>query len=271
MTSARVVLLIAALIGPLAGSAMALDHSFAAYAEVLRAVVRGSRVDYAALKADRGRLDAVVRSWASPTRAEEQAWTRQQRMAFWINAYNALTLQAIIDHYPIRGSVFSLSPRSSIRQIDGVWTALKWNVAGRTVSLDDIEHKILRPTFGDARIHFAVNCASVSCPTLAPEPYRADTLNAALDAAARRYLGSTEGVRVDGRGLRVSSIFKWYGEDFIPEYAAVVPGTRAPGERAILGAIVRFGPSEAARAARGGDLRIGFLDYDWSLNDVVVR
>ncbi len=269
MTRARLaLLLVALLLWPTAGAAAAFDHGYAAYAGILRAVVRGTRVDYAALKADRGRLDAVVRSWAVPTRAEEQAWTRQQRMAFWINAYNALTLQAIVDHYPIRGSLFSLSPRNSIRQIDGVWTKLTWAVAGRNVTLDDIEHKILRPTFGDARIHFAVNCASVSCPVLAPEPYRADTLDATLDAAARRYLGSAEGVRVDGRVLRVSSIFKWYGEDFIAQYAPAVPGTRAKGERAILGAIVRFGPTEAARAARTGEPGIAFLDYDWSLNDV---
>ena len=262
--------LAALLLWSVAGSAaVAFDHDFGAYAEVLRAVVRGPRVDYAALKADRGRLDAVVRSLATPTRAEEQAWPRPQRMAFWINAYNVLTLRAIVDHYPIRGSIFSLAPRSSIRQIDGVWTGLRWTVAGRTVTLDDIEHQILRPTFGDPRVHFAINCASVSCPPLAAEPYRAETLDASLDTAARRYLGSAEGLRVEGRALRVSSIFKWYGDDFIAQYTSIVAGTDAPGQRAIRGAIVRFGPGGAAAAARGGDVRIGYLDYDWSLNDVV--
>lgn len=250
------------------GAAAGFDHGFATYAGLLRSAVHGPRVDYAALKSDRGRLDAVVATFASPTPAEEQGWTRQQRMAFWINAYNALTIQAIVDHYPIRGSIFTRSPRNSIRQIDGVWTRLTWQVAGRSVTLDDIEHKILRPTFGDARVHFAVNCASVSCPPLAADPYRADTLDASLDAAARRYLGSTEGLRVDGGTLLVSSIFKWYGDDFIPQYAAIAAEGGTPRDRAILGAIVRFGPGDAVRRARTGRPRIGYLDYDWSLNDV---
>jgi hypothetical protein len=99
---------------------------------------------------------------------EVHAWSRAQQMAFWINAYNAFTLRAIVDHYPIEGSRFSLHPRNSIRQIDGVWTSLAWKAAGRTVTLDDIEHRILRPTFREPLVHFAVNCASVSCPPLAP-------------------------------------------------------------------------------------------------------
>ncbi|MBA3269897.1 MAG: DUF547 domain-containing protein [Acidobacteria bacterium] len=250
-------------------SAAAFDHGFAAYAELLRSVVREPRVDYAALKADRDRLDRVVGTFAGPSQSEEQTWAREQRMAFWINAYNALTLKAIVDHYPIRAGVFTRLPRNSIRQIDGVWTTLRWTVAGRTVTLDDIEHKILRPTFGDARVHFALNCASVSCPLLAGEPYRADTLDASLDTAARRYLASPEGLRVEASTLRVSSIFKWYGEDFIAQYSALVPQGGDAQQRAILGAIVRFGPQDAAERARTGRPRIEYLNYNWSLNDVL--
>ena len=249
-------------------SAAAFDHGFSDYAALLGSVVRGARVDYAALEADRARLDRVVDAFSSPTRPEEEAWTREQRMAFWINAYNALTLQAIVDHYPIRSRLFTLAPRNSIRQIDGVWTMLTWPVAGLTVTLDDIEHRILRPTFADARVHFAINCASISCPVLSGEPYRAPTLNVSLDAAARRYLGSAEGLRVDGSTIGVSSIFKWYGDDFIAEYAPVVPDPGDRRERAIRGVIVRFGPAAAAERARTRQSRIAYLDYDWSLNDV---
>ncbi len=248
-------------------SAAEFDHDYRAYADVLRAFVHDARVDYRALARDRARLDRVLDSWNVPA-TTEQGWNREQRLAFWVNAYNAFTLRAIVDHYPIRAGWFTRGPRNSIRQIDGVWTALKWRVAERVLALDDIEHRILRPEFGDARVHFAITCASTSCPPLAAEPYRASTVSAQLDAAARRYLASSEGLRVRRDTLEVSSIFKWYGDDFISAYAPLVAGERDARERAILGAIVSFGPSEAAGQARGGRARIAYLDYDWSLNDI---
>ena len=246
----------------------AFDHEYRAFAHVLETHVRYPRVDYAALKGNRTLLDRVTAEFDAPAAKGEPSWTREQRIAFWINAYNAFTLRAIVDHYPIRGGWLTVYPRSSIRQIDGVWTSLKWRAAGRTVTLDDIEHGILRPVFKDARIHFAVNCASISCPPLATEPYRSRTLDAQLDDAARRFLASGEGLRVDGETLRVSSLFKWYGDDFIERYAPGVPGSRGARERAILGAIVKYGPADAARRARTGAAAIRYLDYDWSLNDI---
>lgn len=243
------------------------DHDYAAYAAVLRTHVVPPRVDYRALKANRTGLDAAVALFDSPAARAEPGWSREQRLAFWINAYNAFTLRAIIDHYPIQSGPLTLQPRNSIRQIDGVWTTLKWRAAGRTVTLDEIEHRIVRPEFKDARIHFAVNCASISCPPLAAEPYRAKTLDVQLDAAARTYLGSPEGLRVDGDTVRVSSIFKWYGGDFVAQYAALVPGTRDATERAMLGAIVKHAPAAASAAVRSGAARLRYLDYNWSLND----
>lgn len=250
-------------------SASSFDHAYAQYAAALR-YVRLPLVDYRALKDNRAVLDQAVAAFASPAAAGEPRWTRDQRMAFWINAYNAFTLRAIVDHYPIRSGLFTLQPRNSIRQIDGVWTDLTWQAAGRTVTLDDIEHRILRPTFNDARIHFAVNCASISCPPLAAQPYRAETLDAQLTEAARTFLGSREGMRVEGDTLFVSSIFKWYGEDFVAEYAPGAPAAPAGAsatQRAILGVAIKYGPPAAARLAQSGRARIRFLDYDWSLND----
>lgn len=247
------------------------DHGYADYAQVLARHVQGSGVAYAALKADRGALDRVVAQFDATAARGEAGWTREQRMAFWINAYNAVTLRAIVDAYPIQSRWFTRQPRNSIRQIPDVWTTQRWRAAGRAVSLDDIEHRVLRPVFQDARVHFAVNCASVSCPPLAAEPYRADTLDAQLDTAARRYLASREGLRLDGNTLRVSSIFKWYGADFVAEYGRIVPGTRPPVERAILGVIVRFGPPDAAVRAQNGGPEIAFLDYDWALNEAEPR
>jgi hypothetical protein len=235
------------------------DHAHTAWAELLRRHVRPPLVDYAALKEDRGMLDRAVAAFASPESAGEPQWSREQRMAFWINAYNAFTLKAIVDHYPIRSH--------SIRRIDGVWTALRWEAAGRSVTLDEIEHRILRPVFGDARIHFAVNCASISCPPLAAQPYRAETLDAQLDGAARDFLASSEGLRREGDTLRVSSLFEWYGGDFVERFAPLVPSDRDPQERAILGVIAVYGPPAAAEMARTGRPAIEFLDWDWSLND----
>lgn len=253
------------------GSAAQFDHGYAAYAQMLARHVHAPGVDYAALKLDREALDRAVAALDSEASRGEPGWARAQRMAFWINAYNLFTLRAIVDHYPIRSGWLTRHPRNSIRQIDGVWTHLTWSAAGRAVTLDDIEHRILRPEFKDARVHFAVNCASVSCPPLAAEPYRPATLGAQLDAAARHYFASGEGLRVEGGTIRVSSLFKWYGEDFIAEFAPLVTGTRDPKERAILGAIVRYGPAAAAAEARRGTLRIAFLPYDWSLNDAPRR
>ena len=244
------------------------DHGYRDYAAVLRAYVKPPRVDYAALQQGRSQLDRAVAALATPAEADERGWPRLERMAFWINAYNLLTLRAIVDHYPIRSPWFTRLPRNSIRQIDGVWTTLRWPVAGREMSLDDIEHRLLRPVFRDARVHFAINCASVSCPALAAEPYHSATLDAQLDQAARSYLASHEGVRVQDGSLGVSSLFKWYGDDFVAEYAPLVAGTRDARERAILGVITRFGPAEAAALARTGAPSISYLAYDWSLNDV---
>jgi hypothetical protein len=139
------------------------------------------------------------------------------------------------------------------------------------MSLDDIEHGLLRPEFREARVHFALNCASVSCPPLAAEPYRAATLDAQLDAAARGFFTSDQGLRSDGATLWVSRLFDWYGDDFIAAYAARVPGPRPPKERAILGVIATYGPPDAAARAGAGTHAIRFLGYDWSLNDAARR
>jgi Protein of unknown function, DUF547 len=252
----------------LAAPAAGFDHAYPRYAEVLRDFDRPPRVDYDALAKHRAALDAAVDAFAQPGGEEERAWTRDERLAFWINAYNAFTLRAIVDHYPIRAPWLTLQPRNSIRQIDGVWTKLTWRAAGRTLTLDDIEHKILRLEFKEPRVHFAINCASVGCPPLAADPYRAGTLDAQLDAAARNYLASAQGLRIQGDTLLVSKILEWYGEDFVARFAPNAAGTAVRLERAVRGVIERFGPPAAADIARKPTTRIRFLDYDWSLNDL---
>lgn len=251
-----------------APGAAGFDHAYARYAAVLRDFVRPPRVDYTALAKGRDALDAAVGAFGQAGADEERAWARDERLAFWINAYNVFTLRAIVDHYPIRAQWLTLQPRNSIRQIDGVWTKLTWRAAGRTLTLDDIEHRILRPEFKEPRVHFAINCASVGCPPLAADPYRAGTLDAQLDAAARRYLASAQGLRVQGDTLHVSKILEWYGDDFVARFAPDAAGRPDRVERAIRSVIGRFGPTAAAELARKPATRIRFLDYDWSLNDL---
>ena len=251
-----------------AASPQAFDHTYVPYAALLARHVHGGRVDYQGLAADRPALADVASGFGAVGGAAERAWSRDERLAFWINAYNVFTLQAIVQHYPIRAGWSGLGPRNSVRQIAGVWDRLTWRVAGREVTLDDIEHRILRPEFKDPRIHFAVNCASVGCPPLRSEPYRAGAISAQLDANARSYLASPQGVRVVGKALLVTSILKWYGDDFVERFGAAPPAGRAPTDAAILRVVEAFGPAPAAALARDPAVRIRFLDYDWSLNDV---
>jgi hypothetical protein len=261
-------IVLAAALAAAALRASTFDHDYADYAKVLHDRVRGTRVDYSELRRDRALLDKAVSSLAEPAPEEERAWSRNERLAFWINAYNEFTLRTIVDHYPIQSSWLTRLPRNSIRQIDGVWTTITWRAAGRTLTLDDIEHRILRPEFKEPRVHFAINCASVGCPPLAVEPYRASTLDAQLDASARRYLATERGLTIDVSTLRVTKILEWYGEDFVARFAPDAAGAPDRVERAIRGVVGQFGPPAAADLARAPSTKIKFLDYDWSLNDV---
>ena len=209
----------------------------------------GTRVDYRGLQAsaDWKRLAKQVRA-AKPSRLE-----RNQRLAFWINAYNILTIDLILEHYPVE----------SIRDIGSffspVWNVTVASIEGREVSLGDIEHEILRK-MGEPRIHAAIVCASTSCPSLARSPFRPETLGADLDRAMRTWLGdSRKGVSIDRkRGVvTVSKIFDWFEEDF-----ASRGGVRE--------AIAPYLPPADAEWLRGPgrNARLRHFDYDWSLNDL---
>ena len=201
------------------------------------------RVRYAAVTAaDRRALADYVDELAATTVTELGA---DAQLALWLNLYNALTAAAVLDAYPV----------DSIRAIDGVWEADRVTVEGRDLSLDDIEHGIVRPVFEDARIHYAVNCAAVGCPDLAAAPYRADALDAQLDAAARAYVNDARGVRIGvGGGVTASSIYNWFQEDF------------GGGEAAVLDHLERYAePALAADLANASGID-GYA-YDWALND----
>ncbi len=230
-------------------------------------------VDYRRLKEHRADLDAFVTSLAALDPAMIAAWPEPDRIAFWINAYNAITLQRIVDHYPIKrgGAISGLRfPESSIRQIGGVWDNITTRVAGSDMTLDHIEHEILRKEFREPRVHAALVCAAKSCPPLRPEAFTGDRLDQQLDDQSRRFLGTPKRFQIDRdkKIVRLSPILKWYGEDFVAAYS---PGEtiqgHTPAERAALEFVSRYLSAEDAEFIRTQSYRVEFLDYDWSLNE----
>tara|TARA_B100001167_G_C16767875_1_gene305309 strand:- start:447 stop:1154 length:708 start_codon:yes stop_codon:yes gene_type:complete len=228
-----------------------------------------TRVDYTTLKQNRSTLDEVVQAFSLITESDFTSWSTPRQLAFLINAYNIFTLQVIIDHYPIERRWFDFwNPANSIKQIPGVWSTLRWQMSGTQLTLDDIEHNMLRRNYAEPRIHFAVNCAAISCPPLKSEPYVDMRLERQLALATRDFLASDNGIRVEDDYLHVSRLFDWYGNDFVADYANLVEVPGTVRDRAIAGIIAKYGPSAASQVAQSGRAQIRFLPYDWSLNDL---
>lgn len=243
----------------LAGAGAHAQDVLAPFDRVLATFVTpAGTVNYAGLKAHPQDLEAFLRFLATAPGQGRGHEPKAVQMAFWINAYNALTLKTIVDNYPIRprGLKALVYPASSIRQIPGAWTDRRWRVAGRLLSLDDIEHRILRPQFGDPRVHMALVCAAAGCPPLRREAYRGEDLESQLDDQARRYLASPAGLRVDpqGREVAVSSIFKWFEADF-------------GGPQGVRAFLRRYAPAPTARLLSDPTVSVTFIEYDWRLND----
>ena len=234
------------------GRAAEFDHTHAALDRVLKARVKNERVDYVALKKDSKDLDAWLKSAGAVTEAEFNRWTQPQQLAFLINLYNAATLKLIVDHYPVKsikdiGNVFK-----------GPWKQEVVPLLGKTVTLDYLEHGVLRKKYTEPRVHFAIVCAAKGCPPLRAEAFVADKLNEQLDEQGRIFLGTQEKNRWDAgaRVLYLSPIFKWFSEDFEKKSGSVVKF------------VAPYFPAEAQKqiqAAKSPDIR--YTDYDWSLNE----
>ena len=206
------------------------------------------RVDYPAIakSADWRRLVTTL-----ATADLSALHSREQQIAFWVNTYNILAIDLVAAHYPI----------ASIRDIGSlfrsVWKQPAGTVAGRAITLDEIEHRIIRP-FGDPRTHAVVVCASTSCPALPREPLVADKLDAQLDAAVRQWLADPgKGLRIDraANTVRLSKIFDWFEEDF----------AKAGG---VLAFVTRYAPEPDREwlHEHAGTAKIDYFDYDWAVN-----
>jgi hypothetical protein len=214
--------------------------------------VNDGLVDYAALQGEaRASLEAYLKDLSATCAIDYEKWSREQRLAFWINAYNAFTVQLIVDNYPISSiRKIGFLPAAAFRREFIPMPGLK----GKKISLDDIENGTLRASFREPRIHFALVCASLGCPELPKEAYRASDLNRQLDHQARLFLSDTRKNRFDPatNTLYLSPIFKWFKADFedvagsVPAYVAQYlddPNIGKPG------------------------VKIKYTKYDWSLND----
>jgi uncharacterized membrane protein YdjX (TVP38/TMEM64 family) len=218
---------------------------------LLAAGVRGGLVDYPYFQRHRATLDAYLERVAG---ADLASLASEHLKALLINAYNAYTVKTILEN-----------PRvASIRDIDGVWTGTTHTVGGHELTLDQIEHNVLRPFFRDPRIHFVVNCASLSCAPLPPWAFGGDSLEAELEERTRTFLRDSANVRVEDGTLMLSRYFDWYGDDFTGE-------AWTPRAETIPLFVARYARTDVAElvAAGDGEPPVRFLPYDWSLNDAV--
>ena len=208
--------------------------------------------DYGGLKenaADRGHLQGYL---AHLEAVDPRLYSRDEQMAYWINFYNALTVETVVEGYPV-GSIKNI--HQGIVPLSGPWGDKRATVAGQRLSLDNMEHDILRALWRDPRIHYAVNCASLGCPNLAPQVFAAARLEEMLDAAARGYINHPRGVELmDEMFGVVSSIYTWFQEDFGGSEAGVVEH------------LLRHAEPELAEQLRSFEGGFDY-EYDWDLND----
>jgi hypothetical protein len=220
-----------------------------------------SAVDYAAMQQDSAILSGYLQQLSQITPAEFDAWDTASQLAMLINAYNAWTVQFILEKYP---------DIESIKELGGLFSS-PWDkrfipLLGKTRSLNDIEHQLIRGSgrYNDPRIHFAVNCASIGCPALREEAYTGAMLQQQLDDQTRRFLSDSSRNYVKDNRVFLSAIFKWYGDDFEQGFAgtySVEAFLRRYPEA------IKLPPTQQAQAEQQ-PLAIKFLPYDWSLNAV---
>jgi Protein of unknown function, DUF547 len=197
-------------------------------------VSRSGQVNYQAIKANRMPLDSVIGFFNK--NAPQATWSRNEQLAYWLNAYNIFTIRLIVDNFPTQ----------SITKLEGgkPWDAKRVNIGGKMYSLNQIENEIIRPQFKDPRIHFALNCAAKSCPSLHNEAFTASNLDKLLDQRTRAFIRSS-GNQLGKDAIKISKIFDWYAADF--------------------GDLVAF-LNRYASVKINPKAKVEYLEYDWGLN-----
>jgi len=250
------------------------DHTHAAWTVLLKKHVvllgdgKASQVRYADFAKDRAALKAYLGTLSQVSDAEFKAWTKAQQMAFLVNAYNAFTIEKILTRYPDLKSI-----RDFGTVFGNPWKDKFFKLLGREAYLDQVEHEMLRAkgVYGEPRVHFAVNCASIGCPMLREEAYVADRLDAQLEEQTRRFLSDRSRNRYNEQSgqLEVSKIFDWFKEDWTSGYAGVGANAAPIASReqffARYAKLLADKPDAQEKIAQQ-KAGLAFLDYDWSLN-----
>jgi len=212
--------------------------SYAVWDGLLRKHVTSSgKVNYKGFKQDRAKLEGFLNEISS--NPPQNAWSRNDKMVYWINAYNAYTVKLIIDNYPLK----------SITNLNNPWKTAFIKIGGKSYTLDQIENSILRPQFQDARIHFAVNCASKSCPKLLNEAFSASKVGSQMDKLARAYVNDPMHNAISAGKVEISKIFEWYKEDFLKD-----------------GSIIDY-LNKYSKVKIKSNAKVSYKEYNWNLNE----
>ena len=258
-----------------AGSLFASDFDHSLFDELLKNNVRNGLVDYENIKEkDLELLQDYLEEMKTIDPDDFETWDRNAKMALWINAYNAVTMYAIVENYPIQyGGLMSRVrfPKNSIRQIKNVWDTVHVRIMGKELTLNEIEHTILRKEFKDPRIHFAIVCASIGCPKLLNAAYLPEKLEEQLEAATKEFILDNNYVLLDmqKKEIKLSSIFDWYKEDFPVDHSNNLIRKYGKNERGFIWFVFRYLVESPAEhdAVMADKMRIKYSDYDWSLNE----
>ncbi|MCE7053238.1 DUF547 domain-containing protein [Algoriphagus sp. AGSA1] len=230
------------------GMAGTTPPSHKSWNELLKANVNADgKVNYKGFIKEKAKLEAYLKS-ISENAPDRNTWSKGEQLAYWINAYNAYTVKLIVDNYPVE-SIRDLGPKLKIPLIKDVWHYRFFQIGGQESSLDEIEHSILRKEFEEPRIHFAINCASVSCPPLLNEAFEAATIDAQLDKVAKSFINDPSRNEISPDAVQVSSIFSWFKGDFTKK-----------------GTLIDFLNKYSATKINA-KAKVSFLDYDWNLNE----
>ena len=226
-----------------ASTDIAVDNSL--YSELLKKYVSNGKVDYAGFKTEEVKLDRYLKILEN---VDPDKLSQAEQFAFYANAYNAWTIKLILSDYP---DVTSIKDLGSL--LKSPWKKKIVRIDGEVISLDHVEHEILRPRYNDPRVHFAINCAAKSCPPLQPDPFRGEILDQQLNDATRSFINDQNSYRLEDNNLYVSRIFKWFSEDFNDD---------------AFGFFLKYATGDLKKEleAKSDRISVKYLQYDWSLN-----
>ncbi len=208
-------------------------------------------VNYQGFQSNKKKLDSYLQK-LSTHHPNDKNWTKEEQLTYWMNAYNAFTVQLILDNYPLE-SIKDVVSGPSIAFVSSPWDIKFIEIEGATYDLNNVEHNFLRKRFEEPHIHFGINCASISCPNLSPFAFEADKVYEQLDELAKEFINNPQKNKITADKIQISKIFKWFGSDFTKN-----------------GTLVEFLNRYSDTSINVG-AEVENLDYDWNLNEAKVQ